>query len=164
MCYVVIVVIMSHKEADGWRGRQFPMYERLANIFGADRATGKIAETPADMAEAVDLEEDDANNVVQEESSYSPMPLNQASANSQSGASKRKRARPASDIATGLEKLAKSFDKMMEKSYEEMHLLIDVLKKKDNSIMYDFAWEEITKLNLPVADQIKALKLFAEQP
>ena len=53
---------------------------------------------------------------------------------------------------------------MMEKSYEETHLLLDVLKKKDNSRMYDFAWEDLTKLNLPVIDEIKVLKLFAEQP
>ncbi|PON92014.1 hypothetical protein TorRG33x02_120860 [Trema orientale] len=106
------------------------MYERLANIFGADRATGKVAETPADMAEAVDLEEDSANNGVQEESSHSLMSMNQTSASCHSEASKKKRAKPVSDIATGLEKLAKSFDKMMEKSYEEMHLLIEVLSSK----------------------------------
>ncbi|PON98455.1 hypothetical protein TorRG33x02_056890 [Trema orientale] len=114
------------------------MYERLANIFGADRAIGKTAETPADMTEAVDLEEDDANNGVQEESSYSPISMNQTSASSHSEASKKKQARPASDIATGLEKQVKSFDKMIEKSYDEMHLLIDILKKKDNNIMYVF--------------------------
>ncbi|PON54010.1 hypothetical protein TorRG33x02_303730 [Trema orientale] len=90
--------------------------------------------------------------------------MNETTASSQSEASKKKRARPASDIAIGLEKLAKSFDKMMEKSYEEMHLLIDVIKKKDNSRMYDFVWEELTTLNLPVVDEVKALKLFAEQP
>ncbi|PON71468.1 hypothetical protein PanWU01x14_072650 [Parasponia andersonii] len=115
------------------------MYERLVNIFGADRVTRKAIKTLAGMADAVDLEEDDANNIVQEESSYSPMSLNQASANSQSGASKEKRARPTSNIAIELEKLAKSFDKMMENSYEEMHLLFDILKKKDNNKIYDFA-------------------------
>ena len=93
-----------------------------------------------------------------------PQCLNQTDASSQSQAGKRKRARPTSNIATRLEKHAKSFDKMMDKSYEEMHLLIDILKKKDNNMMYDSVWEEITKLNLLVADQIKVLKLFVEQP
>ncbi|PON90718.1 hypothetical protein TorRG33x02_135750 [Trema orientale] len=79
------------------------MYERLANIFGADRATGKAAETLTDITEAVDLEEDDANNGVQEESSYSLMSMNQTSDSCLSEASKKKRARPALDIATGLE-------------------------------------------------------------
>ncbi|PON31630.1 hypothetical protein PanWU01x14_368460, partial [Parasponia andersonii] len=56
----------------------------LANIFGADRATGKAIEALTDMTEAVDLEKDDANNGVQEESSYSPMSMNQTSASSHS--------------------------------------------------------------------------------
>ena len=116
------------------------------------------------MEEVVSQEEDDDNYGVPEESSYSPMSVNQIGVSSQSQAKGKKQARSASDIVSGLEKLAKSFDKMMEKSYEEMHLLIDVLKKKDSNVMYDFAWYEISKLNLSVAHQIKALKLFAEQP
>ena len=89
------------------------------------------------MEQAVNLEEDDENNSIPEESSYSPMSVNQIGPSSQSQAIGKKRARPASNITTGLEKLAKSFDKMM-KSYAEICLLIDVLKKKDNSVMYDF--------------------------
>ncbi|XP_060959626.1 uncharacterized protein LOC133030771 [Cannabis sativa] len=155
--------VQSHKEADGWRGKQFPIYDRLANIFGADRATGKAAETPADMAKAVDLEDDYDGNEMQEETSFSPMSVNQSSGN-QSQSGRKKRARPGSDICVGLEKLAKSLDNMMEKSHEETKLLIETLKNRDNNKMYDSVWEEITKMNLHVADQIKALKIFAEQP
>ncbi|PON46732.1 hypothetical protein PanWU01x14_249250, partial [Parasponia andersonii] len=60
----------SHKEVDGWRDRKFLMYKRLANIFGADHVTRKVAETLAYMVEAIDLEEDDANNGMQKLSSY----------------------------------------------------------------------------------------------
>ncbi|PON78643.1 hypothetical protein PanWU01x14_019010, partial [Parasponia andersonii] len=75
----------------------------LANNLRADRATGKATETLANMAEAVDLEEDDANNEVQEESYNSSISMNQTSASSHFEASKKKRARSASDIATRLE-------------------------------------------------------------
>ncbi|TXG61250.1 hypothetical protein EZV62_012613 [Acer yangbiense] len=36
----------AHKEAEGWRNKSFPLYERLVNIFGKDRATGQVAGTP----------------------------------------------------------------------------------------------------------------------
>lgn len=67
-----------------------------------------------------------------EESSYFPTSMNETSP------SFNKWARPVSNIAIELEKLVKSFDKMMKKSYEEMHLLIDVLKKKGKNVIYDF--------------------------
>ncbi|KAK2641177.1 hypothetical protein Ddye_022940 [Dipteronia dyeriana] len=44
-------------EAEGWRDKSFPLDERLANIFGKDRTTGKTIYTPESL-EAV-LEEDD---------------------------------------------------------------------------------------------------------
>ena len=70
--YFFFDFLYSHKKADGWRGKQFPLYEKLTNnIFGVDRATRKAAEIPSDMAEAVNLEDD--HNGLQEESFYSPM-------------------------------------------------------------------------------------------
>ncbi|KAK4857114.1 hypothetical protein QYF36_024623 [Acer negundo] len=36
----------AHKEAEGWRDKSFPLYERLVNIFGKDGATGQVAGTP----------------------------------------------------------------------------------------------------------------------
>uniref|UniRef100_A0A803Q1W4 Uncharacterized protein n=1 Tax=Cannabis sativa TaxID=3483 RepID=A0A803Q1W4_CANSA len=115
------------------------------------------------MAKSVDLEDDYDGNEMQEETSFSPMSVNQSSGN-QSQSGRKKRARPRSDICVGLEKLAKSLDNMMEKSHEEAKLLIEAAKNRDNNKMYDSVWEEITKMNLHVADQIKALKIFAEQP
>ncbi|KAH9684742.1 Myb DNA-bind 3 domain-containing protein [Citrus sinensis] len=32
--------VQSHNAVRNWRGKPFPLYERLANIFGKDRATG----------------------------------------------------------------------------------------------------------------------------
>ena len=37
-------------------GRPFPIYDRLANIFGKDRATGIVAQTPVDMVEDLNME------------------------------------------------------------------------------------------------------------
>ncbi|TXG57326.1 hypothetical protein EZV62_018639 [Acer yangbiense] len=38
--------VLAHKEAEGWRDKSFPLYERLINIFGKDRATGQVTGTP----------------------------------------------------------------------------------------------------------------------
>ncbi|KAF3443069.1 hypothetical protein FNV43_RR16990 [Rhamnella rubrinervis] len=32
--------VESNKQAEGWRGKSFPIYDRFLNIFGKDRATG----------------------------------------------------------------------------------------------------------------------------
>ncbi|XP_070665102.1 uncharacterized protein [Malus domestica] len=38
-----------NKEAEGWLGKSFPLYDRLNVIFGKDRATGVGATTPTQM-------------------------------------------------------------------------------------------------------------------
>ncbi|PON79552.1 hypothetical protein TorRG33x02_235610 [Trema orientale] len=45
---------MGKEDAEGWRDKPFPLYERLANIFGANYGTGKGAETPADVVDELD--------------------------------------------------------------------------------------------------------------
>ncbi|KAH7841762.1 hypothetical protein Vadar_034012 [Vaccinium darrowii] len=44
--------------ADGLRYKTFPYYEDWCIIFGNDRATGEMAESAADMVEAIDIEGD----------------------------------------------------------------------------------------------------------
>ncbi|KAI5350907.1 hypothetical protein L3X38_003798 [Prunus dulcis] len=39
------------KEAKRWRNKSFPIYDKLANIFGKDRATGKGYEVLVEMME-----------------------------------------------------------------------------------------------------------------
>ena len=41
---------------EGWRNRSFPTYEKLVNIFGKDRATRIGAQTPIDMVEDLNVE------------------------------------------------------------------------------------------------------------
>ncbi|BFG30879.1 hypothetical protein CerSpe_171530 [Prunus speciosa] len=43
--------VQHHKEATEWRSKPFPLFDRLSNIFGKDRANGQRAEAPADMME-----------------------------------------------------------------------------------------------------------------
>ncbi|XP_060674109.1 uncharacterized protein LOC125418997 [Ziziphus jujuba] len=42
--------------AKSWRSKHFPVYERLANIFGKDRATGVGAQTPIDLVNDINME------------------------------------------------------------------------------------------------------------
>ncbi|WOK98264.1 hypothetical protein Cni_G06974 [Canna indica] len=46
-----------NKDAEGWRGKSYPIFDLLAYIFGKDRATSKGAQGPTEMAEVVDKEE-----------------------------------------------------------------------------------------------------------
>ena len=50
----------AHKEADGWRDKPFPLYERLSKIFGADKAHGKGAKNLIDVAD--ELHQANTNN------------------------------------------------------------------------------------------------------
>ncbi|EXB70343.1 hypothetical protein L484_003214 [Morus notabilis] len=63
--------VQVNKDAEGWRNKSIPIYDRLANIFGKDRAIGRGVETPADMRVDVDdeTEEDDTTRSVNQTSS-----------------------------------------------------------------------------------------------
>ncbi|BBN68842.1 NB-ARC domain-containing disease resistance protein, partial [Prunus dulcis] len=43
--------LKHHKNAAKWRNKSFPLFDRIANIFGKDRANGKGAEIPSEMME-----------------------------------------------------------------------------------------------------------------
>ncbi|KAK3221961.1 hypothetical protein Dsin_008986 [Dipteronia sinensis] len=60
---------------------RFPLYERLANIFGKDHATGKMTYTPETLA--ADLEEDDnfGNEFEMPAGNFSPMSVNHTDSN-----------------------------------------------------------------------------------
>ncbi|XP_060675867.1 uncharacterized protein LOC132799266 [Ziziphus jujuba] len=65
--------VQSNPSAKGWRGKSFPMYERLATVFGKDRVTGHGAQTPIDMVN--DLNLDSGNE--QFNDACSPMSMNE---------------------------------------------------------------------------------------
>ncbi|KAM5546410.1 hypothetical protein ABKV19_002496, partial [Rosa sericea] len=43
--------LQHNKKAKGWRNKKYPLFDRVATIFGSDRATGNGVEVPADMME-----------------------------------------------------------------------------------------------------------------
>ncbi|MBA0783648.1 hypothetical protein Gotri_001328 [Gossypium trilobum] len=53
-----------HKEAGQCRHRSFPYYDQHTSIYAKDRATGKYAQTAADIVEKIDAEDvTTANNI-----------------------------------------------------------------------------------------------------
>ncbi|KAL1072734.1 hypothetical protein V6Z11_D11G173200 [Gossypium hirsutum] len=50
--------VKSHKEASQFRHRSFPYYNQLTAIYARDRATGKDAQTAADVLEEIHAEDD----------------------------------------------------------------------------------------------------------
>ncbi|KAL9454787.1 hypothetical protein AB3S75_010231 [Citrus x aurantiifolia] len=100
--------VESHKEAINWRNKSFPYYERLANIFGKDCATGRSAETPIDMANATLQEEIHDDNEIDDEGSpmfASPSTNSQDITRSRAQLSHRKRSKSDENVVDGIEKL-----------------------------------------------------------
>ncbi|KAK2644417.1 hypothetical protein Ddye_019612 [Dipteronia dyeriana] len=61
LIYLVVIDILSHKEAAPFKLKSFPYYDELSMIFGKDRATEQHAETPADVEKQLQNEKGDNN-------------------------------------------------------------------------------------------------------
>ena len=132
------------KDAKGWRNKPFPMYERLANIFGKDRATGKGAEAPADMVENMNLEA--------EEETDDSRSVNQ---NLSSPRGRRKRSRSDDD---GMKEIATKFKTMFEHSIEQMRLMVQGTTN-DKELA-----KELKSMGLSVDDQLDVLTYMLKKP
>ncbi|KAK2641965.1 hypothetical protein Ddye_023728 [Dipteronia dyeriana] len=65
-----------HKQLEGFRDKHFPLFKRLANIFGKYRATEKAAQTPDQQA--ADFDKGDNFGIeFKIPESFSPMLINQ---------------------------------------------------------------------------------------
>ncbi|KAK5782660.1 hypothetical protein PVK06_037165 [Gossypium arboreum] len=62
--------ISSHKEATQFRHRSFPYYDQLTAIYAKDRATGKDAQTAADIIEEINVEDVAATNSHEERNDF----------------------------------------------------------------------------------------------
>ncbi|XP_016726246.2 uncharacterized protein At2g29880 isoform X1 [Gossypium hirsutum] len=62
--------ISSHKEAAQFRHRSFPYYDQLIAIYAKDRATGKDAQTAADIIEEINVEDVAAANSHEERNDF----------------------------------------------------------------------------------------------
>ncbi|XP_048328646.2 uncharacterized protein LOC125422174 [Ziziphus jujuba] len=107
--------VQSNPSAKAWRGKPFPMYERLATIFGKDRAAGHGVQTPIDMVN--DLNLDSGNE--QFNDMCSPMSMNEIHSEPSTrpkSRGKRKSGLKDDDIVSGFGNVAeKLFDKLAAK-------------------------------------------------
>ncbi|KAF3448002.1 hypothetical protein FNV43_RR08710 [Rhamnella rubrinervis] len=100
----------AYIEAEGWRGKSFPIYDKLLNIFGKDRATGKASQVTEDMTNDMNL--DEKNEAIEIEDLPSPMNVNQ-SLNSVTQSVRKRKGKSHIDIIAGFsevsEKMCLSF-------------------------------------------------------
>ncbi|KAG8497023.1 hypothetical protein CXB51_008249 [Gossypium anomalum] len=62
--------LLSHKEATQFRHRSFPYYDQLTAIYVKDRATGKDAQTTADIIEEINADDVAATNTHEERNDF----------------------------------------------------------------------------------------------
>ncbi|XP_040950096.1 uncharacterized protein [Gossypium hirsutum] len=62
--------LKSHKEVGQFRHRSFPYYDQLTAIYARDRATGKDAQTAADVLEEINAEDVPTADINEERNEY----------------------------------------------------------------------------------------------
>ncbi|KAL5780120.1 hypothetical protein ACOSQ2_010857 [Xanthoceras sorbifolium] len=160
--------VQHHKQAKGWRDKPFPLYERLEYIFGKDRATGKTAYTPENLATNVDLDENSENDV-EMLGNFSPMLVNQTES-TQRGLNQassqplsRKRSRSEDPIIRSMDRVTNVLKEAMDKTNETLDKFAQVLAKNkvnENSLLAT----DLQKMQLPLADQIRIMQKFMQKP
>ncbi|XP_034203562.1 uncharacterized protein LOC117618043 [Prunus dulcis] len=152
--------VQHNKDADGWRGKQCLIYDRLKNIFGKDRATGRGSATPTEMMNEpvhhIDVNDDDEEVEVEPDHSTSLPRSNQQ--NSASSSSRHRKRNADTDIQ---KEMAKAFGEMISKSIDQLKTITNSLVKGSEP-RPDIA-AELAKMDLSINDQIKALRLILEK-
>ncbi|KAL9408822.1 hypothetical protein AB3S75_047248 [Citrus x aurantiifolia] len=151
-----MAILYHHENAEGWRNKPFPIYERLAYIFGKNRATGKGAETPIDMIENENENNLEAKFEIGE--GLSPMSMDQG----QTKSSKRKRATSTDLLVGSLENIACVFQDVMEKSNQNVNNLVGkLLNESTNS---QVVADMLIKMNLSLHQRVRVQKMLLKQP
>ncbi|TXG58596.1 hypothetical protein EZV62_016425 [Acer yangbiense] len=155
--------VQHHKQAKGWRDKPFPLYERLAYIFGKDRATGKAAYTPENLAADVDVD-DNFDNDCEMPGNFSPVSVNQTDSNptihpTSSQPLSRKRSRSGDPIVRSMDKFANVMKNAIEKSNDTLDKFCQVLAKNKMSENQVIA-NDLQKMQLPLSDQVRAMQKF----
>ncbi|KAJ8747769.1 hypothetical protein K2173_011421 [Erythroxylum novogranatense] len=157
--------LKTHPDNSFMRNRSFPYYDKLAIIWGQDRATGKNAEAPVDMLENIIREEnlDEENEASNGEEDVEPRRDQPIRDNSQGeGSSKkthRKRRRSTDSLVSCLERITEKLTEGFEKSNEQMAKVAESIiapnqKESENRQKLD---EELCKLTfLTQAERIRA--------
>ncbi|XP_068311119.1 uncharacterized protein [Pyrus communis] len=141
--------VKVNKEAEGWLGKSFLLYDRLNVIFGKDRATGIGATTPTEMMnepEHINEDEDEAKT-------SSPSVARRSSSSS---TRKRKRATNDNDLAV-------AFKEMLSESVDMLGEVLLVAFGKGVDPKLEIV-SELSKMDLSIEDQIKALNILFEKP
>ncbi|KAK2637989.1 hypothetical protein Ddye_025784 [Dipteronia dyeriana] len=137
--------VQHHKQAEGWRDNPFPLYERLANIFGKDHATGKTTYTSESLA--ADLEEDDNfdNEFEMPAGNFSPMSINQTDSNQQMNQASsqpvsRKRSRSGDPIVRSMDRFTNVMNDAIDKTTDTLDKMCQLLAKSkmnENRVIAD---------------------------
>ncbi|KAL5864758.1 hypothetical protein ACOSQ3_002272 [Xanthoceras sorbifolium] len=142
--------VKHHSNVAEWRNKPYPIFDRLANIFGKDRANGKGAEVPSEMM--VDIGNDEGDDVIED---ASPISINKESNNSRSTQGKRKmRSSNDGTIVSVLKEL-------VEVSAKKMDIVAEAFRNR-NEDRSDIA-KELKDMGLSPFEQIKALKFILEK-
>ena len=125
--------------------KPFPAYEKLANIFGVDPASGKAAKTPTDVIEDIDQTENETTNVETEDEA-TPIAATNPPINKQSNqvpSSKKRKHNSSDNLGSCIERLAMSLESLMKKSSENVGALVQCLSAKEED--HQFIRDELNK-------------------
>ncbi|KAB2612663.1 hypothetical protein D8674_034979 [Pyrus ussuriensis x Pyrus communis] len=150
--HVVIWLWFVNKEADGWLGKSYPMYDRLNAIFGKDRATGVGPTTLTEMMNEPEQINEDEDEAEVETSSPSI-----ARRSSNSSTKKRKRS------ATNDNDHAMTFKEMLSETVDKLGEVLQATFGKGVDPKPKIA-SELSKMDFSIEDQIKALNILFEKP
>ncbi|XP_030468566.2 uncharacterized protein LOC115687223 [Syzygium oleosum] len=156
----------AYPGAASLRGKSFPQYDRLATVFGRDRAKGNLSEDPSEAHAAVDNEEsENHSDVATTGANQNLPPLSSSQMQNVADSSRRKRAKASDKWAAGLVEIASTFGSFMEKANERMEMIashighakdLDDDKRKIN--------EELLKMSLDTMDRIKLCRKIVKDP
>ncbi|XP_062003816.1 uncharacterized protein LOC133721263 isoform X1 [Rosa rugosa] len=127
--------VQHHKEAGKWRYRHFPLYDRLAHIFGVDSTNVKASQAHIETVEGINSDEVESGDLGIEEDTNSRS-VDRISTNKEADKShspQRNSRRQDDDLGASLNKVAASFVGMMQTSKEQMRVLIENLQSKDKN-------------------------------
>ncbi|XP_050121054.1 uncharacterized protein LOC126598737 isoform X2 [Malus sylvestris] len=152
--------VQRNKEADGWRSKPFPLFDRFAYIFGKDRATGNVAETPAQMVEEQSHDHVGESDIGGENFVSSMNQQSQQSTPSEN--SQRKRKRAVGSSSDGTEAIISGLKDFYVESGKRMQMVTEALVQ-GTADHTDIA-NELEAMGLSPMDQIDALSLILDKP
>ena len=158
------MVLQHHRQAKRWKQRSFPLFDRLEYIFGKDRATGKSAYTPENLAADMDME-DVSEHEVECVGNFSPLSASrdessQPMTQPPSQTSSRKRSRSGDSIVRSME----TFSNVLKDTIKgTMDRFCQVLQESKVTQNRGYA-QELIKMQIPNTDALRVMQKFREQP